>query len=103
LPVKVGATMTWRATVQGNIGAPTYAWSGSDGLSASTSVATDAYPSTVMKLAHVPVHDPSSGEDASADCGMHVLPASYVEPPSVTPVLWVPNGVDPTPMVEPLR
>lgn len=103
LPVKVGAAMTWRATAQSAVGTPMYAWSGSEGLSGTTSGVTKSYASTGMKLAHVSVHDPGSGADASADCGMHVLPVSYVEPPSVTPVLWVPNGVDPTPMVEPLR
>ena len=103
LPVKVGAPMTWRATVQGSVGTPTYVWSGDDGLAGTASMATHAYPTAGMKLAHVAVHDPSNGADATADCGMHVLPASYVEPPSVTPVLWVPKGVDPTPMVDPLK
>jgi hypothetical protein len=103
LPVPVGQPMTFRATVQGNVGTPSYVWTGADGVTGSTSVATHTYSTIGMKIAHVQVHDPASGEDAGADCGMHVLPASYVENPSVTPVLWVPSGVDPTPMVGQLK
>jgi hypothetical protein len=103
LPVKPGVSMTWRATVQGNVGTPAYEWTGTDGLTGTGAVTTHSYASTGFVTAHVAVTDPVAGENAGADCGMHVLPASYVEPPSVTPVLWVPKGVDPSPLVGPLQ
>lgn len=103
LPVHPGESMKWRATVQGSVGTPAYEWTGSDGLTGTDAVTTHSYPSTGYVTAHVAVTDPVAGENAAADCAMQVIPASYSEPPSVTPVLWVPNGVDPTPLVGPLK
>ena len=103
LPVKVGDPMTWRASVQNATGQPTFSWSGTEGLSGTNAVATKAYATSRFVQAQVAVLDPATDETATADCGMHVLPASYVEPPSVTPVLWVPHGVDPAPLVPPLK
>ena len=103
LPVKVGHQMTFRATVDGATGTPTYTWSGADGETGFTAVMTHTYSTTGMKIAHVDVHDPGSNTSTGADCGMHALPTTYVEPPSVTPVLWVPKDVDPTPLVPQLK
>jgi hypothetical protein len=35
----------------------------------------------------------------SSGCHGHVVPVSFSEPPNVNPVLWVPNDVDPAPLV----
>jgi hypothetical protein len=103
LPVHPGETMTWRATVTGGSGTYTYSWSGTDGLTGSGSVATHAYPAVGYVVAQVDVTDAASSEHASAGCAMHVIPTSFSEPPSVTPVLWVPKGVDPSPLVPRLK
>ena len=103
LPVHPGETMTWRATASGGSGSFTYSWTGSEGLSGSSTVATASYLSAGFKTATVDVTDSGTNERVSTGCGMHVVPSSFVEPPSVTPVLWVPKGVDPGPLTPRLK
>src|SRR5438876_4878532 len=103
LPTHPGHAMTWRAFVAGAVGSPTYSWTGPDGLSGAASVATHSYSAVGYVSAHVQVTDPGSSTSTFADCAMHVIPDSFVEPPSVTPVLWVPAGVDPAPLVPELK
>jgi hypothetical protein len=102
VPTHPGEIMTWRAIVEGS-GSYTYSWSGDDGLSGSMAVVRHAYPAVGYKVAQVDVTDTVTDEQGSAGCAMHVVPVSFVEPPSVTPVLWVPNDVDPEPMIARLR
>ncbi|MGH2705645.1 MAG: Ig-like domain-containing protein [Actinomycetota bacterium] len=103
LPVVPGEAMTWRASVVGGSGMEQVSWSGTDGLTGAGSVLSFAYPSTGYKIAAAHVVD--GGHEATGECAMHVVPPSFSfsEPPSVTPVLWVPRGVGPSPMVPQLR
>jgi Bacterial Ig domain len=104
LPVRPGRPLTWRATVNGGSGQYAYSWSGDDGLSGSSAVATHVYATQGWKLARVTVTDVTDGgKVTSNDCGMHVIPRSFSESPNVTPVLWVPKGVNPAPMVPQLQ
>jgi hypothetical protein len=103
LPTHPGQSMTWRAFVNGAVGSPTYSWSGADGLSGTGAVTTHSYSSVGYVTAHVEVTDPGSNATTTADCAMHVIPVSFVETPSVTPVLWVPAGIDPAPLVPELK
>ena len=102
-PVAVGEPMTWRANVTGASPNVTYAWSGDGGLSGSTAVVRTSYPDIGAKVATVVATDSATGDQASADCLMHVVPTTHSEPPNVTPVLWVPADVNPGPLVVPAR
>ena len=95
--------MTWRATVEGASSSPTYSWSGTGGLSGSAAVVRKSYADSGFKVASVVATEPLFGDQASAECAMHVLPTTHSEPPNVTPVLWVPAGVDPAPLVAKAR
>ncbi|MGH2650922.1 MAG: Ig-like domain-containing protein, partial [Actinomycetota bacterium] len=101
LPVHPGEPMTWRAFVSGASDMARFAWSGSDGLTGSGPEVTFRYAAIGYKTARVTVTD--GGHDAVADCAMHVVPSSFSEPPSVTPVLWVPRDVDPAPILPQLE
>jgi hypothetical protein len=95
-PVVVGGTLTFQ--VRDPQPGVTYQWSGDDGMSATGAVVTWTYGSGGWKLATVSQLDGSGSVVPTATCGMHVLP-----PPggaaSVAPVLWVPNDVDPAPLI----
>jgi hypothetical protein len=101
LPVPVGKQMTWRAQPSGGSGDFRYSWSGD--VSGTTQIVKKAYGSIGYKVAHLTVIDNVTGQAANTECAMHVIPTSFAEPPSVTPVLWVPDGVDPAPMVPRLK
>ncbi|HEX5757779.1 MAG TPA: Ig-like domain-containing protein [Thermoanaerobaculia bacterium] len=92
--------MTWRAVVSGGSGNFTFSWTGSDGLTGDSQLATKTYATEGFKLARVTVSDTANGDAVtSPDCPSHVIPVSFPEPPSVNPVLWVPNDVDPAHLV----
>jgi hypothetical protein len=95
LPVHPGESMIWRAFVTGGSGSFTFSWTGQDGLTGNTQTVTKAYAATGFKVARVTVTDTANGHAVPSDCGMHVTPTSFSEPPSVTPILWVPSGVNP--------
>jgi hypothetical protein len=101
LPVNIGEQMTWRAQPSGGSGDFSYSWGGA--ASGATKIVKESYGSTGYKVASLTVTDNGTGQTVSTECAMHVIPTSFVEPPSVTPVLWVPEGVDPAPMVSRLQ
>lgn len=103
LPVQPGQQLTWRAFVTGGSGDHSFSWSGTEGLSGSSAVATKAYAAVGYKEASVTVTDDIFGDQGTAGCAMHVVPATHSEPPNVTPVLWVPRDVDPAPLAPRLR
>ncbi|MDP9222555.1 MAG: hypothetical protein M3P18_01615, partial [Actinomycetota bacterium] len=89
LPVRPGQTLTWRTLPSGGSGDFSYVWSGD--VSGTARVESEVYGSVGPKVATVVVTDDVTGQQAQASCLMHVMPNSFVEPPSVTPVLWVPR------------
>lgn len=100
LPVHPGESMTWRANMSGGSGSFTFSWTGSEGLAGSSEVVTKTYDTVGFRLARVTVNDTTNGDTVtSQDCHGQVIPASFSEPPSVNPVLWVPNDVDPAPLI----
>jgi hypothetical protein len=101
LPVHVGEALTWRAQPSGGSGDFSFAWSGD--VSGTTRVRSQTYGSIGPKFGNVTITDGVTGQSVTASCMMHVIPSAFVEPPSVTPVLWVPRGVDADPMIEHLR
>lgn len=103
LPVHPGEPMTWRAIVTGGSGSFAFSWTGEDGLTGNSQAVTMTYTDVGFKEARVTVTDTAQGDTVAADCGMHVIPVSFSEPPSVTPILWVPSGVDPAPLVPQLE
>jgi uncharacterized repeat protein (TIGR01451 family) len=66
----VGETVTWTATVQNNIGVTTYDWSGTQGLSGSSSSVTKSYGSQGTKNATVTVEAENATE--SGTCSVSV-------------------------------
>jgi hypothetical protein len=101
LPVHPGETLTWRAQPFGGSGDFSYAWSGdADGTER---VDQEVYGSVGPKVATVTISDNVTAQQLTTSCLMHVMPSSFVEPPSVTPVLWLPRGVDPAPIAPRLR
>jgi hypothetical protein len=100
LPVHPGEPMTWRANVSGGSGSFTFSWTGTDGLAGSSEVVTKIYDTAGFRLARVTVNDTTNGDlMTSPDCHSQVIPVSFSEPPNVNPVLWVPNDVDPVPLI----
>lgn len=100
LPVHPNEPMIWRAIVSGGSGNFSFSWTGNDGLTGSSEVITRSYTTAGLRFARVSVTDTTSGDVVqSDDCHSHVIPASFSEPPTVNPVLWVPNDVDPAPLV----
>ena len=91
---------TWSAIPTGGDGEYTVEWRGTDGLEGRGLEATKTYPTPGMRQAWVTF---ASGNDVQEfDCRhhFHVVPKEFSEPPSVNPVLWTPDGVDPTPWVD---
>jgi hypothetical protein len=100
LPVHPGESMTWRATVSGGSGSFTFSWTGSEGLAGNSEIVAKTYDTVGFRLARVTVNDPTNGDTVtSGECHGHVIPVSSAEPPNVNPVLWVPNDVDPAPLI----
>jgi Ca2+-binding RTX toxin-like protein len=100
LPVHPGEPMTWRANVSGGSGNFTFSWTGNDGLTGSNEVVTKTYSTVGFRFAEVTVIDTINGDQVtSPECHSHVIPVSFSEPPNVNPVLWVPNDIDPAPLV----
>ncbi|MGI8810855.1 MAG: Calx-beta domain-containing protein [Acidimicrobiales bacterium] len=105
--VEPGEPMIWRALPSGGSGNYTYSWSSPpntpEPVSGSTAVVVWTYSSAGWREARVAVRDQQSGDTVSADCGMNVVPDPLPEPPTVNPVLWVPNGsIDPSTIVSQL-
>ena len=95
-PTLPGETMTWRALPAGGSGNYSYAWSGTDGLAGTSSVVTKTYASAGFKVGRLSVTDQQSGDVATTECGMNVVPNPLPQPATVDPVIWVPRGtIDP--------
>ena len=66
--ITVGGTVTWVATVSNNVGATTYSWTGTDGLSGTGSQVTKKYNTEGTKTARVMVT--AENATASATCAV---------------------------------
>ncbi len=66
----VNDTVTFTAHITGNASNPTYSWSGTDGISGSSSTITKSFSTTGTKTATVSVT--SGGRTASANCSTNI-------------------------------
>src|SRR6185503_14607833 len=79
LPVHRGEQLIWRAEAFGGSGEFSYAWSGD--VNGTARVVRKAYASVGPKVADVAITDNVTGQQVTAECLMHVMPSSFVEPP----------------------
>ncbi|HVB20168.1 MAG TPA: hypothetical protein VNF51_02730 [Candidatus Paceibacterota bacterium] len=67
-PAYINQSVTWSATASGGSGSYTYSWTGTDGLSGTSSSVSKAYTTSGLKYATTTVTDTVSGLSTSVSC-----------------------------------
>jgi hypothetical protein len=88
--IQTNGSATWQATVSGGNGSYTYSWSGTDGLSGSTSNVTKSYPTAGTKTGSVTVT--SAAQTITQTCGSGLTVATPLAA-DITPTGLTPTTV----------